>query len=468
MPKHTHASAHVSARNKAPPPLPVTPKKPKGRTANDEHSPSRSVGLPNTPVSQPRSNGKRSRKNDEVTIILSEAVSVKVRKGRKNVIIKEESKDDEVYNKPLAIEEAEEIDNNDTVSDVSVTYHCDPDQRYGGKFEEEEEEDDEEDEMDTNIDWPSSDKNKDHDISSISGVKKVEDNVINQKDKPKGKSYVTNKKQILLAPPGTKWFMGELCDEAMAEYLKKPPNKCAVMSGLIELLNPSHKQLLMGYMTVKWAKPISWMSDIELRTWDYTDFIDSVPKEWLNDFLQHPIHGRLLVNLGHWPSAPRYWKTRSNGTVFSSGDGSGVASYLVENEYDGRAIMCLTLGGVGSCRLIQHSTIEYKGESKIIRQIGIHPMSGELELFVRSAADIFNLQSVRLNVFKNTLIVGTKSVKKLKGDNPVDSSSSKGCFASSNWSLSKNGSNVSAPKSNFALLGSIEVPIYHSMALDID
>ncbi|KIJ32770.1 hypothetical protein M422DRAFT_265406 [Sphaerobolus stellatus SS14] len=144
----------------------------------------------------------------------------------------------------------------DTVSDVSVTYHSDADQRYGGKFEQEEEEDDQEDEMDTNIDWPSS--NKDHDISSISGVKKVEDNVINQKDKPKGKF--------------------ESFDEAMAEYLKKPPNKCAVISELIELLNPSHKQLLMGYMMVKWAKPISWKSDIELRTWDYTDFIDSVPK----------------------------------------------------------------------------------------------------------------------------------------------------------------------------------------------
>ncbi|KIJ22310.1 hypothetical protein M422DRAFT_277319 [Sphaerobolus stellatus SS14] len=148
MPKHTRASARVSARNKAPPPLPVTPKKPKGRRANDKHSPSHSVGLPITPVSQPRSNGKRSRTNDEVTVLSSDdeivqinirvkeeplgvtpvakkvlglnirgssperAVSVKVVKGRKKVIIKEESEDDEVYNKPLAIEEAEEIDNN--------------------------------------------------------------------------------------------------------------------------------------------------------------------------------------------------------------------------------------------------------------------------------------------------------------------------------------------------------------------
>ncbi|KIJ32771.1 hypothetical protein M422DRAFT_265407 [Sphaerobolus stellatus SS14] len=95
-------------------------------------------------------------------------------------------------------------------------------------------------------------------------------------------------------------------------------------------------------------------------------------------------------------------------------------------------------------------------------------MTGELELFVCSTADIFNLQSVRLNAFKNALIVGTKIVKKLKGDNPVDSSSSKGHFASSNWSLSKNGSNVIAPKSNFAFLGSIEVLIYEGTALDID
>ncbi|KIJ47655.1 hypothetical protein M422DRAFT_248665 [Sphaerobolus stellatus SS14] len=272
------------------------------------------------------------------------AVSVKVRKGRKKVIIKEESKDDEVYNKQLAIKEAEEADNNDIVSGASVIYHSDADQGYGEQFKEEEEEDDEEDETDTNIDWSSS--HKDHDISSIASVKKVEDDMNNQKAKPKCKSYVATKKQILLAPPG------ESFDEAMAEYLKNPPNKCGVMSGLIELLNPSHKQLLLGYMMVKWAKPIPWKSDIKLHTWNYTDFIDSVP--------------------------------------------------------------------------------------------------------------------LQLNTFKNALIIGTKSVKKLKGDNPVDSSSSKGHFMSSNWSLSKNGGNISAPKSNFALLGSIEVPIYNGTALDID
>ncbi|KIJ35368.1 hypothetical protein M422DRAFT_262329 [Sphaerobolus stellatus SS14] len=426
MPKHTHASARVSARNKVPPSLPVTPKKPKGRRANDEHSPSRSVGLPITPVSQPQSNGKRSRTNDEVTIISSDDEIVQINKRVKEEPLGVTPMAKKVFSVFIVFKQKLIcLIFTDTVSDASVTYHSDANPRFGGKFEQEEEEDDEEDETDTNIDWPSS-------------------------DKPKGKSYVTNKKQILLAPHG------ESFDEAMAEYLKKPPNKCAVISGLIELLNPSHKQLLMGYMAVKWAKPIPWKSDIEIRTWDYTDFLDSVPKEWLNDFIRRPIHGRSLVNLGRWPSAPQYWKTRSNGTVFGSGDVSGVATYLVENEYDGRAIMCLTLGGVGSCRLIQHSTIEYKGESKIIRQIGIHPMTGELELCVRSAADIFNLQSVRLNAFKNALIVGTKSVKKLKGDNPVDSTSSKGRFASSNWSLSKNGSNANAPKSNFALLGSIE------------
>ncbi|KIJ29025.1 hypothetical protein M422DRAFT_269637 [Sphaerobolus stellatus SS14] len=67
----------------------------------------------------------------------------------------------------------------------------------------------------------------------------------------------------------------------MAEYLTNAPNKCSIMSGLIELLNPSHKQILLGYMTVKWAKPIPWKSDIEIRTWDYTDFTDSVPKEYI-------------------------------------------------------------------------------------------------------------------------------------------------------------------------------------------
>ncbi|KIJ25846.1 hypothetical protein M422DRAFT_273128 [Sphaerobolus stellatus SS14] len=95
-------------------------------------------------------------------------------------------------------------------------------------------------------------------------------------------------------------------------------------------------------------------------------------------------------------------------------------------------------------------------------------MTGELELFVRSAADICNLSSVRLNTFKNALVIGTKSVKKNKGDNLVESSSSKGRFASSNWSLSKNEGNIGAVKSNFALLGSIEVPIYDGTALTID
>ncbi|KIJ33271.1 hypothetical protein M422DRAFT_264820 [Sphaerobolus stellatus SS14] len=80
MPKHTRASARVSACNKAPSPLPVTPKKPKGCRANNKHSPSPSVGLPITPASQPRSNGKRSRKNDEVTIISSDDEIVQINK----------------------------------------------------------------------------------------------------------------------------------------------------------------------------------------------------------------------------------------------------------------------------------------------------------------------------------------------------------------------------------------------------
>ncbi|KIJ40639.1 hypothetical protein M422DRAFT_256332 [Sphaerobolus stellatus SS14] len=75
QPKSTRASAHVSPRNSVSPPLPVTPQKPKGRTANvvqPPHSSSPSVGLPITPVSQLRGNGKRLRKSEEVTIISSE------------------------------------------------------------------------------------------------------------------------------------------------------------------------------------------------------------------------------------------------------------------------------------------------------------------------------------------------------------------------------------------------------------
>ncbi|KIJ30632.1 hypothetical protein M422DRAFT_267783 [Sphaerobolus stellatus SS14] len=50
------------------------------------------------------------------------AVSVKVRKGRKQVIITEESEGgDEVYNKPLTIEEAEEADHNVSLGVLYIT-----------------------------------------------------------------------------------------------------------------------------------------------------------------------------------------------------------------------------------------------------------------------------------------------------------------------------------------------------------
>ncbi|KIJ51740.1 hypothetical protein M422DRAFT_244082 [Sphaerobolus stellatus SS14] len=337
------------------------PQKSKGCTANvvqPPHSSSPSVGLPITPVSQLRGNGKRLHKSEEVTIISSDAVPIKVKKAERSESLGRKAK---IMKLTISRTQLKSLMQLITLPMEGTLKRK---RKMMGKVKRRQ----------TLIGPPSDNENN---IKSIADAKRnvkaacaavasttefamiadTTDNMKNRMIKQKGKSIAAGRNKFCwrhLVRDGL-W--------AMAEYLKKPPKTCSIISGLMEFLNPSQKQLLLGHMMVKWSKPIPWKSDTELRTWDYTDFIDSLPKD---------------------------------------------------------------------------------------------------------AADIFNLSSVRLNTFKNALIIGTKSIKKNKGDNPVESSSSKGRFASSNWSLSKNGGNVGAVKSNFALLGSIEVPIYDGTALTID
>ncbi|KIJ40640.1 hypothetical protein M422DRAFT_256334 [Sphaerobolus stellatus SS14] len=158
------------------------------------------------------------------------------------------------------------IYSSDSVTDASINYSSDADPAYGGHVEEEAE-DDGESEMETNIDWPPSDNIKAkrnvkaahaaaaaaHAAAATNTesamIADTTDDMKNQMIKQKGKSIAAGKEQILLASPGMRWFMGESFDEAMAEYLKKPPKTCSVISGLMEFLNPSQKQLLLGHMT---------------------------------------------------------------------------------------------------------------------------------------------------------------------------------------------------------------------------
>ncbi|KIJ41654.1 hypothetical protein M422DRAFT_255272 [Sphaerobolus stellatus SS14] len=225
------------------------------------------------------------------------AVPIKVKKGRKKRIIREESEDDEeltiscTLSKKLMqvitliftiifdlIQKLICIYSSDSVTDASINYGSDADQVYGGHVEEDAE-DDGESEMETNIDWPPSDK--ENNIKSIAEAKKnvkaacaaataaraaaaataesaliadTTDDMNNQMIKQKRKSIAAVKERILLVSPVMRWFMGESFDEAMAEYLKKPAKTCSIISGLMEFLNPSQKQLLLGHIMVKWSK----------------------------------------------------------------------------------------------------------------------------------------------------------------------------------------------------------------------
>ena len=147
-----------------------------------------------------------------------------------------------------------------------------------------------------------------------------------------------------------------------------------------------------------------------------------------------------------------------------SGDKSDVANFLVERDYNTSGVMCISIRGVAICQLIDPASFTRNDVQHIMRQICIHPMTGEYDLMLRSAASTFRLPLVSVGTFMSALTFGTRSAKCMYQHclhyhlaNQLSASedngaSSKGCFSSSNWLPSKKTSTPQAKRKNgFAL-----------------
>jgi len=64
------------------------------------------------------------------------------------------------------------------------------------------------------------------------------------------------------------------------------------------------------------------------------------------------------------------------------------------------------LGGVASCKLVEHVIIG----DKMHRQIMVHPMDGEWQMFVTMIGHVYGHDSLEFNSYKNAFVFGTKGV----------------------------------------------------------
>ncbi|KAF8572858.1 hypothetical protein K439DRAFT_1625481 [Ramaria rubella] len=135
-------------------------------------------------------------------------------------------------------------------------------------------------------------------------------------------------------------------------------------------------------------------------------------------------------------------------------------------QFNKGATVNVLLGGVGSCKLVDHILLN----GKLHSQICIYPLDGEWQRFVTMIRAVYMTHSLEFNTYKGAIVIGTRGVNANKNQTNL-AVSSKGKFASSAWSPSKHKAAVGQDKDKKkwanTMWGNAEVPIYDGRGLNI-
>ncbi|KAF8573105.1 hypothetical protein K439DRAFT_1625307 [Ramaria rubella] len=219
----------------------------------------------------------------------------------------------------------------------------------------------------------------------------------------------------------------------MNEYQANRPAKCAVLDDISDL-SEEHRELLL-----------------DMPRWSL----------WFRDFLSKPYYGKNYADFARFPESKHVWRSVQDPSAFGK---SG--SYVTDWQFNKGATVNVLLGGVGSCKLVDHILLN----GKLHRQICIYPLDGEWQRFVTMIGAVYMTHSLEFNTYKGAIVIGTRGVNADKNQTNL-AMSSKGKFASSAWSPSKRKAAVGQDKDKKkwanTMWGNAEVLIYNGRGLNI-
>ncbi|KAF8589281.1 hypothetical protein K439DRAFT_1612869 [Ramaria rubella] len=210
----------------------------------------------------------------------------------------------------------------------------------------------------------------------------------------------------------------------MKEYQGNRPAKCAILDDILDL-SQEHCELLLDAR--RWSSVVQWNTEYPPRLWTYKDFSEWLSVEWFRDFLNKPNYGKNYANFARFPESKHMWRSMQEPSAFGK---SG--SYVTDWQFNKGAMVNVLLGGVGSCKLIDHILLN----GKLHRQICIYPLDGEWQRFVTMIGTVYMTGSLEFNTYKGAIVIGTRGVNANKSQTNL-AVSSNGKFASSAWSPSK-------------------------------
>ncbi|KAF8585209.1 hypothetical protein K439DRAFT_1616154 [Ramaria rubella] len=244
----------------------------------------------------------------------------------------------------------------------------------------------------------------------------------------------------------------------MKEYQANRPAKCAILDDILDL-SQEHRELLLD--APRWSSVVQWSTEYPPRLWTYKDFSERLSVEWFRDFLNKPYYGKNSANFGRFQESKHMWRSVQDLSAFGK---SG--SYITDWQFNKGATVNVLLGGVGSCKLIDHILLN----GKLHRQIFIYPLDGEWQRFVTMIGMVYMTGSLEFNTYKGAIVIGTRGVNADKSQTNL-AVSSKGKFASSAWSPSKCKAAVGQDKDKKKwanmMWGNAEVLIYDGRGLKI-
>ncbi|KAF8574751.1 hypothetical protein K439DRAFT_1624096 [Ramaria rubella] len=210
----------------------------------------------------------------------------------------------------------------------------------------------------------------------------------------------------------------------MKEYQANRTAKCAILDDILDL-SQEHCELPLD--APHWSFVVQWSTEYPPRLWTYKDFSEQLSVEWFRDFLNKPYYGKNYANFARFPESKHMWRSvQDPSAVGKSG------SYVTDWQFNKGATVNVLLGGVGSCKLIDHILLN----GKLHHQICIYPLYGEWQRFVTMISTVYMTGSLEFNTYKGAIVIGTRGVNADKSQTNL-AVSSKGKFASSAWSPSK-------------------------------